>query len=186
MRGTVLADKPIGHVDTWSAWTNASNSAVIDATDFLGVDIYPFFEADKDNTLDRAPDIFDTLWNRTVHASRGKPVWVTETGWPYSGDDWGAASASADAQAQYWRAVGCGRLFGRVNTWWYTLRDANAESEEKFAVAGDELRTTPRFNLTCPPDSGAPATVNVSSGAGVAGASWLLVSLIVAIGFLLV
>ncbi|GME39472.1 Glycoside hydrolase subgroup catalytic core [Neofusicoccum parvum] len=184
VRGTVLAEKPIGHVDTWSAWTNASNIAVVDATDFLGVDIYPFFESDKDNTLNRAPAIFENLWDRTVNASQGKPVWVTETGWPYSGEDWGEASASANAQAQYWRAVGCGRLFGRVNTWWYTLRDANPESGEKFAVAEDELGTKPRFNLTCPPDSGAPTTVNISSGAGAVGVSWLLMSF-VAVGFLL-
>jgi glucan endo-1,3-beta-D-glucosidase len=28
--------KPIGHVDTWSAWVNETNSAVVTASDFLG------------------------------------------------------------------------------------------------------------------------------------------------------
>lgn len=43
--GTPLSGVPIGHVDTWTAWVNASNDAVIDAVDFVGVDAYPYFEA---------------------------------------------------------------------------------------------------------------------------------------------
>lgn len=31
----------IGHVDTWTAWTNSSNNAVIEAIDWLGYDGYP-------------------------------------------------------------------------------------------------------------------------------------------------
>jgi glucan endo-1,3-beta-D-glucosidase len=36
--------KPIGHVDTWTAWVNGSNSAVITASDFLGMDAYPYYQ----------------------------------------------------------------------------------------------------------------------------------------------
>jgi glucan endo-1,3-beta-D-glucosidase len=36
--------KPVGHVDTWTAWVNGSNSAVIEASDFLGMDGYPYFQ----------------------------------------------------------------------------------------------------------------------------------------------
>jgi glucan endo-1,3-beta-D-glucosidase len=37
-------NKPVGHVDTWTAWVNGSNSAVIEASDFLGMDGYPYFQ----------------------------------------------------------------------------------------------------------------------------------------------
>lgn len=36
--GTSAAGKPIGHVDTWTAWVNGSNSAVVNAVDWLGMD----------------------------------------------------------------------------------------------------------------------------------------------------
>jgi glucan endo-1,3-beta-D-glucosidase len=35
---------PVGHVDTWTAWVNGSNAAVITASDFLGVDAYPYYQ----------------------------------------------------------------------------------------------------------------------------------------------
>jgi glucan endo-1,3-beta-D-glucosidase len=38
--GTVLSSIPVGHVNSWSAWSNESNSAVINAFDFLGMDLY--------------------------------------------------------------------------------------------------------------------------------------------------
>jgi len=36
--------KPIGHVDTWTAWVNGSNNAVIRACDWVGMDAYPYFQ----------------------------------------------------------------------------------------------------------------------------------------------
>jgi hypothetical protein len=39
INGTALKDTPVGHVDTWSAWTNTSNKAVIKAVDFIGADL---------------------------------------------------------------------------------------------------------------------------------------------------
>lgn len=47
--GTSLSGVPVGHVDTWTAWVNSSNDAVIDASDFVGVDAYPYFQAGPPN-----------------------------------------------------------------------------------------------------------------------------------------
>lgn len=38
LAGTALSSAPIGHVDTWTAWVNGTNQAVIDAVDFAGMD----------------------------------------------------------------------------------------------------------------------------------------------------
>jgi len=38
IRGTSASGAPIGHVDTWTAWVNGTNDAVIDAVDWLGMD----------------------------------------------------------------------------------------------------------------------------------------------------
>lgn len=41
---TPFANVPVGHVDTWTAWVNGSNSAVSAASDWIGVDAYPYFQ----------------------------------------------------------------------------------------------------------------------------------------------
>lgn len=176
IKGTLLAGKPVGHVDTWLSWMNTSNAAVVDAVDFLGVDIYPFFERDPSvrdfipghlsNTIDNAVPLFDALYEVTRKSSKGKPVWVTETGWPYSntGKPWGQAEASVANQKTYWDEIGCRKLFGRVSTFWYTLRDGNPGADQRFAVVADDLALGPRFDLKCPVGSGAPATRNVKGG----------------------
>lgn len=36
--GTSLSGASLGHVDTWTAWVNGSNSAVAEALDWVGMD----------------------------------------------------------------------------------------------------------------------------------------------------
>lgn len=43
IKGTALADAQLGHVDTWTSWTNGSNEAVVDAVDWLGKFFFFFF-----------------------------------------------------------------------------------------------------------------------------------------------
>lgn len=85
LKGTALDGIPVGHVDTWSAWTNTSNSKVVDAVDFLGTDLYPYYENDKENGIENAKKIFDNTLKNTTRSAKGKEVWITETGWPVSG-----------------------------------------------------------------------------------------------------
>ncbi|KAH8589045.1 glycoside hydrolase superfamily [Bisporella sp. PMI_857] len=158
--GMGLGDVPVGHVDTWSAWSNSSNSAVIDACDFIGTDLYPYYEDDKDNEIANAKSIFTQTLNQTLTAAGDKPVWITETGWPVSGPNFGKAVASKENAQRYWSEVGCG-LFGKTNTWWYNLRDSNPDNEAKFAITEDLSTTSTAFNLSCPAGSGAPASVNL-------------------------
>ncbi|KAI1763845.1 glucan 1,3-beta-glucosidase [Hypoxylon sp. FL1150] len=160
IEGTPLADIPVGHVDTWSAWSNKSNKAVVEAVDWVGTDLYPFYEYELNNSFANAVSIFDDLHQITVNASQDKPVWITETGWPKSGDSKGNATTGVDLMADYWQEIGCNKLFGRINTWWYTLKDADASSAQMFAITDDDLSTSALFDLTCANNSGAPATVN--------------------------
>lgn len=77
--GTNLANVPVGHVDTWTVYENATNSALIAACDFIGVDAYPYFETDLENSIENAEALFYDAWTRTLAATQGKSVWVTET-----------------------------------------------------------------------------------------------------------
>lgn len=67
----------VGHVDTWTAWVDGANEAVVDACDFLGMDGYPYFQ---NAAIGDAAAVFWKSVEDTENASKGKPVWVTETG----------------------------------------------------------------------------------------------------------
>lgn len=164
---TPLADVPVGHVDTWDVWGNDTNKPVLDAIDFIGVDQYPYYETGKGNDISKSGQLFDSAYDATLDAANGKPVWVTETGWPSSGPDWDKAEAGVENAKYYWNEVGCRRLFGKTPTFWYTLRDSNPDNKMQFAITKD-LSTTPLFDLTCPdsfetPDSDSAAGASEST-----------------------
>ncbi|KAF1362630.1 GPI-anchored cell wall beta-1,3-endoglucanase EglC [Lizonia empirigonia] len=166
---TPLKGKPFTHVDTWTAWVNGSNKAVIDEIDFLAVNAFPFYEAERDNQISNAGSLLNSALMATEGVAGGKDVWITETGWAYTGPAFGAAEATVDNAGEYWQEVGC-KLFGKRNVFWYTLRDANPDNEVKFAIT-DNLSTTPRYNLTCPAESEdlptpAPITNNSTTSTG--------------------
>lgn len=129
--GTALSKMPVGHVDSWSAWQNKSNKAVVEAVDFLGMDLYPYYEKDRDNRIEKAEELFEELHNETTTAAGKKPVWITETGWPTSGPASGNATTSVQNAKTYWDLIAC-KYVGRVNVFWYTLQDADPAIEEKY------------------------------------------------------
>jgi glucan endo-1,3-beta-D-glucosidase len=170
-----LADTPlkgvkITHVDTWTAWVNESNAAVIDEIDFLAVNAFPFYESELDNKIDNAGKLLSSAISATEGVAGGKDVWVTETGWAYTGPDFGAAKSTVDNAETYWKDVGCA-LFGKKNVFWYTLRDANPENKVKFAIS-DKLSTTPRFDISCPKEQKElPSAEPINNGTSSGGSS---------------
>ena len=139
---------PVGHVDTWTAWVNSSISAVVEASDFIGMDAYPYFQSTMANGIGVGKDLFDSAYAQTKSAVGGKDVWVTETGWPVSGPQSNQATPSTQNAKQYWDQVGCGELFGQVNTFWYTLQDALPSTPApSFGLVASG--TTPLYDLSC-------------------------------------
>jgi glucan endo-1,3-beta-D-glucosidase len=146
---TALSSVPVGHVDTWDAWVNSTNKEVLDAVDWIGVDEYPFYETGKGNAIGNAGKLFNQAYQTTLGVANGKPVWVTETGWPITGPSWDEAIPSVANAKSYWDQVGCEILFNKVPTFWYNLRDSNPANQVKFGIS-QTLSNTPSFNLTCP------------------------------------
>jgi glucan endo-1,3-beta-D-glucosidase len=147
---TTASKALVGHVDTWTAWVNGSNSAVIDACDFVGMDAYPYFQNTVSNSISSASQVFFEAYNNTQGAAGSKPVWITETGWPVSGNTSNLAVPSVENAQTYWDTVGCA-IFGKYNSWWFTLRDTYPTSPSpSFGIVGTQLSTTPLYNLTCP------------------------------------
>ena len=89
--------------------------------------------------------------------------------WPVSGKTRNLAVADLTNAKTYWDQVGCGKLFGKVNTWWYTLQDAFPSTPNpSFGIVGSTLSTKPLFDLSCSDTSSKPASSKgaspVSSG----------------------
>ncbi|KAI1202022.1 GPI-anchored cell wall beta-1,3-endoglucanase EglC [Nemania serpens] len=147
-KGTLLEGKPITHVDTWTAWVRPENSGVIGAVDFLGHNSFPYFESTRPNAIDKASENFWSAVSATDSVAQGKDVWITETGWPGTGPVLRDAVPSLYNAQIYWKTVGCS-LFGKRNTFWYTLSDGvTAGSELSFGITPVYV-SNPKFNLTC-------------------------------------
>lgn len=143
IKGTSLANVPIGHVDTWNAFVNSSNSAVISACDFLGLDEYPYYQTTDPNSIDNAKDLFFEAYDKVQGVASGKQIWVTEAGWPVSGPQSGEATASVDNAEEFWQDVACELESRNINFWWYILEDSATPS---FSVSQGGK---PLYDLSC-------------------------------------
>ncbi|KAL8953111.1 MAG: hypothetical protein Q9222_000994 [Ikaeria aurantiellina] len=163
--GTILSGKPVGHVDTWTAYVNSSNAAVIAACDFVGMDAYPYFQNTQENSIENSESLFFDAYNATVGVAQGKPVWITETGNPVSGPTENLSVPSLANAKTYWDRVGC-RVFGQITTFWYTFQDAFPDTPSpSFGVVGNTLSTTPLYDLSCSGSSPASSQDSTSSTA---------------------
>ena len=164
----------VGHVDTWTAWVNSSNDAVITNSDFIGMDAYPYFQNTMTNPIGNGYSLFDAAYEATISAAGGKPVWVTETGWPVSGDTSGDAVPSTANAQTYWDQVGCGLLFGKTNTWWFTLQDAYPTTPNpSFGIVGTTLSDTPLYDLSCSGASTSASSIPAAQATTTAGAAFI-------------
>lgn len=131
----------LGHVDTANIWQGSDGSSIIDKIDWIGADVYPYYSSGSPSSLSDFTSGMAVIPN-------SKPVWVTETGWPTSGSFAGTSSVTGTENAQtYWKTVGCGHLFGKTNTWWYTLYDGNIPLP--FGVIASAGGTNPKYSLAC-------------------------------------
>lgn len=118
---------------------------MIQACDFVGMDGYPYFQG---ATIDNGAS---TFW-QSVQATRdavnavhpGIWVWVTETGWPVSGPNYGDSVASVENAQRYWSEVACAS-FDQVHMFWYAYEDYTASPS--FGVINSNGDTV--YNLQC-------------------------------------
>ncbi|MCJ1399581.1 hypothetical protein MMC11_002783 [Xylographa trunciseda] len=168
---TPLSGAPVGHVDTWTAWVNGSNNAVIASSDFIGMDAYPYFQNTEDNSIQNSNVTFFEAYYNTTAAAGSKPVWITETGWPVSGPTENLAVPSTANAKTYWDEVAC-TVLGKINTFWYTLQDAAPVTPSpSFGLVGSTLSTTPLYDLTCPAAGAVVSSSSSSSAASTATAT---------------
>jgi glucan endo-1,3-beta-D-glucosidase len=142
------SDIQVGHVDTWTAWVDSANTAVITACDFVGTDGYPYFQNNNANSIDQGYNLFwesvQNVRNAVSGAGSDAWVWVTESGWPTSGATENEAVPSVANAQQYWSSVACSS-FASAHTFWYTLQDFSASPS--FGVL--DASGTAMYDLSC-------------------------------------
>lgn len=137
------SDKSIGHVDTWTAWVDAKNTAVIEAVDWIGNDLYPYWQGiGIDNGA--ANNAYWEAVNKVRAVSQGKDVWTTETGQPITGDTLGDSVPSIDSAQIYWWQVTCASV-KEMNYFWYDLDDFSGSPQ--FSVV--DTNYNPLIDMTC-------------------------------------
>ncbi|KAL6949292.1 putative 17 glucosidase scw10 [Hanseniaspora uvarum] len=83
-------------VDTFIAVIN--NPGLCELSDYMAVNAHAYFDYNT-AAADAGPWVLEQI-QRVWYACNGeKSVLITETGWPYSGDTYGAAIASTEAQS---------------------------------------------------------------------------------------
>jgi glucan endo-1,3-beta-D-glucosidase len=107
-----------------------------------------YWQNQVSNAVENGKKLFDQAMEQTKAKVGGKPVWVTETGFPVSGNVSGQAVPSVEGAKRFWDEVGC-PLFGKVDVWWFILRDAaRGTPTPSFGIVGADLGK-PLFDISC-------------------------------------
>ena len=89
---------PIATADTYAEFTH--HRAVVEASDILLVNIYPFWES---VSIDSALSNSRSSYSQALGAAQGRPVVISEMGWPDAGSARGLAVPNTANAARYFR-----------------------------------------------------------------------------------
>lgn len=158
VKGTSLGSKPIGHVDTWNVYVNQSNAELISACDWLGLDEYPYFQTTDTNNIENGGSLFFEAYDKVSAVAGGRPIWITEAGWPTSGPTSHLAIANTDNAESFWQDVSCELQRRNIDFWWYILADGGASPSFGVSENGKPL-----YDLSCKASTKSNSTSSSSS-----------------------
>lgn len=92
----VLPHIPVGYVDAYYMYVNFPE--IVDEVDVLFANCYPFWEY---CALKISVEYMKKMYDLVKQAAKGKPVVISETGWPTKGTSYGAAVPSYENAMRY-------------------------------------------------------------------------------------
>jgi exo-beta-1,3-glucanase (GH17 family) len=98
VRGQVAPSVPVTTPEPWNTWLE--HPGLADSVDLVYVNIHPYW---YNVSVDRAVPWTAARYREVQAISRGKPVIISETGWPSEGEPRGDAVPSLQASEQYHR-----------------------------------------------------------------------------------
>lgn len=87
---------PVGYVDAYYMYVNFPE--IVDECDVLFANCYPFWEY---CALDISVEYMKKMYELVKKNAKGKPVVISETGWPTKGESYGAAIPSYENAMRY-------------------------------------------------------------------------------------
>ena len=91
-----LPNIPVGYVDAYFQFHNSPQ--LVDTCDLILANCYPFWEG---CAIDYAPNYLKQMYSITKNISKGKPVIITETGWPNKGESTKSADPTPENAMKY-------------------------------------------------------------------------------------
>jgi exo-beta-1,3-glucanase (GH17 family) len=113
-----VAPVPVAYADVYSQLLK--HPAVIDAVDVVLVNYYPYWEGIK---IDHAVGVLQAWHQQVLVAVKGKPVIISETGWPSAGDTIGEAVPSAENASFYFLNFVSWARANNVNYFYFEVFD---------------------------------------------------------------
>ncbi|WP_438963931.1 glycosyl hydrolase family 17 protein [Winogradskyella sp.] len=89
-------DIPVGYVDAYYEFSR--HPEIVENTDILLANLYPFWEGCP---IEYALGHMQAMYGQVVDAAQGKPIIVTETGWPSEGGGYQGAISGETAAMKY-------------------------------------------------------------------------------------
>lgn len=89
-------DIPVGYVDAYYEFSR--HPILVESTDVVLANLYPYWEGCP---IAYALSHMQAMYGSVVDAAQGKPIIITETGWPSQGGGLKGAVASEDAAMKY-------------------------------------------------------------------------------------
>ena len=91
-----LPNIPVGYVDAYYEFSR--HPELVDVSDVILSNCYPFWEG---CSLEQSLNHMQQMFGQATHASQGKKVIITETGWPSQGENLKGAFPSAESAMKY-------------------------------------------------------------------------------------
>ena len=109
---------PVGYVDAYYEFTNRPKLA--EACEIILANCYPFWEGCQ---AEYSLLYMKEMYNQAVKAGKGKPVIITETGWPSAGSNLDAAQPSYENYLRYFIAAQLWSLEEKIDMFYFSSFD---------------------------------------------------------------
>lgn len=126
-----IPNTPVGYVDAYYEFE--LRPILVELSDILLINCYPFWEGTEINS---ALGHMNEMYNRVKNVSNGKPIMITETGWPSQGNSIGAAMPSHKNALKYFINSQLWASDQDIDMFYFSSFDEDWKYESEGAVGG--------------------------------------------------